>query len=206
MKPTVIERSPEAAYAAGKYRGDVAEGYDAKRENNPKWIAEQRIIRSMLFDLPPQTKVLDIPCGTGRLFEFYKEFDFTVLGMDINEDMLIQARKKRDALGLLNVTLHKGDILALPVQDGAFDVTLNIRLFNWLSPVDVAQALINMQRIARHRIIFNVRVANHPRVRGYDLITTALWMREHNEGGRPWKIARDEEIVPNYRMIMLEPK
>lgn len=200
---TKIERSPEAAYAAGKYQGAVASGYDAKRADNPKWIAEQRIIRGMLFDLPPQTKVLDIPCGTGRLFEFYKEFDFTVLGMDINEDMLAQARARRDALAMLNVSLHKGDILNLPIQNGAFDATLNIRLFNWLSPTDVCTALIEMQRIARHRVIFNVRVANHPRVRGYDLITTALWMFEHRDGGRPWRIVKDEEIVPDYRMIML---
>ena len=198
-----LDRSPEAAYAHAKYRGDVAAGYDEKRETNPKWIAEQRIIRGMLFDLPPKTKVLDVPCGTGRLFEFYREFDFTVLGVDINDDMLEQSRAKIRAMDLLNVTLHKGDILKLAMQDGAVDVALNIRLYNWLSPIDVCNALLEMQRIARHRIIFNVRVRNHPRVRGYDLITAALWLHEHDRRGRPWKIIKDETIVENYQMIML---
>lgn len=200
------ERSPEATYAAGKYRGAIAANYDAKREDSPKWHAENRIVRDFLFDLPPKTIVLDLPTGTGRFLPLYHDLDLTVLACDINEDMLAEARKKRDAAHMLNVSFHKMDILRNGLASQSVDVALNIRLFNWLSPPDVCNALVEMQRICRRRVIFNVRVANHSRVRGYDLINAALWIWANNAPeNRPWKIARDEEILENYRMIMLEP-
>ena len=55
---------------AEKYVGQVAQGYDAKREQSPKWQIEQRVIEDMLSDLPAESVVLDCPVGTGRFLPF----------------------------------------------------------------------------------------------------------------------------------------
>src|SRR3990167_6389150 len=82
---------------AEKYHGPVAENYDAKREETPKWQAEQRIVEDMLSDLPSGSWVLDCPVGTGRFLQFYAGKGFIVRAMDLSSDMLDKARKKGNA-------------------------------------------------------------------------------------------------------------
>ena len=151
------------AHGADKYHGAVAEGYDAKREDSPKWKAEQRIIEDMLGDLPAETKVLDVPIGTGRFIEFYREKGFKVLGVDRSDDMLrVASDKVGDAQ---NITLLTGDILKLNMLgDKSFDVALMVRLTRWLSPEDCTKAIHELARVTRKRIVFTTRLrhATHP--------------------------------------------
>ena len=51
----------EAGHGARKYSGEVAQGYDQKREDSPKWQAEQAIIESMLDELPSDACVVSFP-------------------------------------------------------------------------------------------------------------------------------------------------
>ena len=81
-------------HGAGKYHGAIAEGYDAKRENTPKWIIEQKFIEDMLSTLIEGSWILDIPCGTGRFFKFYQERKHIVRALDMSQDMLNEARLK----------------------------------------------------------------------------------------------------------------
>jgi hypothetical protein len=46
--------------------GAIAQNYDAKRENSPKWQTEQKIVESMLDGIADGDWVLDVPIGTGR--------------------------------------------------------------------------------------------------------------------------------------------
>lgn len=201
---TTIEWPPDEAsppgstqtdHAARKYRGEVASSYDAKRMDSPKWLAENRIVADMLKDIPRGSSVLDCPVGTGRFLSLYRERGLTVIAMDISPDMLAEARKKWDGRDD-QIVFETGDIRQTGLLDKSVDVALAVRLFNWFEPIDVVHALRELQRIARVRIIFNVRVRNHPRTRGYDLIKISL---------NGWHIARDDEIVENYQMIALEP-
>src|SRR5690606_38134070 len=69
-----------------KYRGEIAAGYEARRRLQVKWKAEDRIVREMLSELPPETVLLDIPVGTGRFIPFYEERDFRVIGLDVRSE------------------------------------------------------------------------------------------------------------------------
>jgi ubiquinone/menaquinone biosynthesis C-methylase UbiE len=194
IEPSQQPQAPRQG--ADKYFGDVAKGYDQKREADPKWVIEQRIITGMMSDLPPDTIVLDCPVGTGRFLPFYIDKDFQILGMDKSVDMLKEAAKKVDpkrARGELRI----GDVRNTGLPDKCVDVAVNCRITRWLSPEDCQQMFREMQRVASKRIIWTARVANHVHARTVELFEQAL------QPG--WKITRNEAgYVLDYRILMAE--
>lgn len=185
----------ESPSGAEKYHGAIAQGYDAKRDHDPKWKIEQAIIEDMLNYQPSGSWVLDIPCGTGRFFKAYHDLGFVVRGMDRSADMLQQAAYK--VVDPQKVKLQVGDVRSIGLYDRSVDVAVMCRLTRWLSPSDCVLALKELQRVARHQIIFTARVRNHPHARSYDLFQSAL------DG---WKIYRDEAGADlDYRIIELRP-
>lgn len=197
--PPASQQQPQAQmHGAGKYHGAIATGYDAKRESDPKWIIEQKIITGMLDDLPPETIVFDCPVGTGRFLPFYIEKGFHFIGMDMSLDMLMEAGRKVEPLKAQAVgELHQGDVRDTKLADKSVDAVVNCRITRWLSPSDCQVMLKEMQRIARQRIIWTARVANHPHARTVELFEEAL------EG---WAIVRNEPGVDlDYRIIQARP-
>lgn len=194
LPPAQPQQPQPQAQGAGKYYGPIASGYDAKRENDPKWTIEQRIIEDMLSDLPggldddgqPKTTILDCPVGTGRFIPFCVEKGFYILGMDKSGDMLKQAQAKVAPLMARAMgELREGDVRATGLPDKSVDVAINCRITRWLSPSDCQQMLREMQRVARQRIIWTARVANHPHARTVELFEAALdgWAIVRNEAG-----------------------
>jgi ubiquinone/menaquinone biosynthesis C-methylase UbiE len=188
--PTPVETN-----GARKFQGAIAEEYDKKREQSPKWTIEQAHIEDMLSDLPSGSIVFDCPCGTGRFFSFYHLRGLKFVGMDISPDMLMQAANRVVDPSMCD--LMEGDIRATGGADKIVDASVMCRLTRWLSPDDCVLALKELQRITKSKIIFTARVRNHPHARTYALIESAL------DG---WKIARDEAGADlDYRIIELRP-
>ena len=184
---------------AGKYHGAIAAGYDAKRRDDPKRILAKRIIEDMLADVPAGSWVLDCPCGTGRFLPFCESKGLIYVGVDVSRDMLMQAAAK--VRNPQKIRLEEGSIFALPRGDKSIDVSLMIDVTRWLigdyGPAGIVNALTEMQRVTRQRIILTARVRNHKFAVTYDLIKSAL------DG---WKIHRDEAGIDlDYRIIELRP-
>jgi Methylase involved in ubiquinone/menaquinone biosynthesis len=202
---------------AAKYVGQVAEGYDAKREQSPKWQLEQRIIEVMLSDLGAGASVLDCPVGTGRFLKFYAGKGLEFIGADISGDMLVQsalklvpenhvaawvaACNKANQIMPFRVpgkgVLTIGDIRQIGLPDKSVDAAVACRITRWLSPDDCQKMFRELQRVCRKRIIWTARVANHVHARSIDLFESAL--------APGWKIIRNEAGVDmDYRVIMAE--
>ena len=77
-----------------KYYDEVAKGYDAKRQDSPKWKEEDRIVKDFMATLKTGAKVLDIPCGSGRFIPYAELRKFHYTGVDISDDMLAESSKK----------------------------------------------------------------------------------------------------------------
>ena len=194
--PQVQPQATPLQSGAGKYYGPVATGYDVKRVNDPKWTLEQRIIESYLSDLPADSIVLDCPVGTGRFLPFYVTKGFQILGMDLSMDMLTQA-SRRDLPGPAKGELRPGDVRATGLPDNSVDAAVMCRLTRWLSPADCQVAFKELQRVARKRIVWTARVANHPHARSVELFEQAL------QPG--WRIVRNQAgIDTDYRILMAE--
>lgn len=183
-------------HALSKYRGAIAEGYDAKRETSEKWLTEDRLVKDMLADLLEGSWILDCPVGTGRFLPYYAEKKWLVRALDASDDMLNQAIKKAGPGGL-HVWFGLANILDSRVWSKSVDAAVMVRLSRWLSPPEFVVALRELQRIARKRIVFTARVRNHVHTRDYEMIRSAL---------NGWHIARDEAGADqDYRIIALEP-
>src|SRR3990167_79499 len=145
---------------AGKYNGAIAKGYDAKRDDTEKRKAEDRIMRGMLIDLPRGTSVLDVPVGSGHFIPLYEELGFNVLGLDISDDMLREASQKASGD---DTFLRLGDARKIDLPDQSYDVAICIRLMRWLETKETQlKVLSELKRVARKRVIFNVRTETGP--------------------------------------------
>jgi ubiquinone/menaquinone biosynthesis C-methylase UbiE len=188
---------PKDKAGADKYHGEVADGYDAKREEQPKWHEENRIVREMLSDLPSGTSVVDVPVGTGRFIPLYEELGFHVHGLDISDDMLRKAAEKAKAD---TTYLRLGDARSIDAPDGSYDVAMCIRLMRWLETKETQLRVISeLIRVSRKRVIFNVRTETGPLPLTHDAVDAFL-----SETG--WRVARREQIIDDFTMFQLEPK
>ncbi len=136
---------------ARKYFGDIAAGYEARREPQAKWQREQAVISEWLCRYPAGTRVLDCPVGTGRFLPLYVAHEFEVTGIDISPDMLRVAKTKAAP----GQALRKGSIFDLGGE--APDVSLAIRIMNLIDVADMQRALRELQRVTRQDIVFNLR-------------------------------------------------
>ena len=126
-------------------RSEIARRYD---ENAARYddittynrAAAERLVAA----LPdrPYRSLLDVGCGTGFASSaLHRRAGLTAItGVDVSEQMLAQMRDKfADSAGAV-LTLHRADVLAMPVPDGAFDVVLASMALHWFPRRDQAIA------------------------------------------------------------------
>jgi arsenite methyltransferase len=97
--------------------------------------------------LSPGESVIDAGCGPGFLCEEMADAvgpQGRVLGIDRSDDLLAFARGK-NTRGWL--AYDKGDVLALEVADGAFDVGVSVQVLEYVG--DVGGALAELYRVLR---------------------------------------------------------
>lgn len=136
------------------YVGSKARSYEAKRRKQATWQPEHNFVAEQIQGA---ASVLDCPVGTGRFLPIYRDAGIDVLGVDVSEDMLAEAR--RHEYGRLEVgsVFDLGD--ELPVRD----VAVCVRFLNWLDIETVEQTLGILSARARE-VLASVRLSSgHPR-------------------------------------------
>ena len=192
------EQSPEQG--SRKYTGAVAQGYDEKREKSEKWKVEQSVIENMLSDLAHGDYVLDVPCGTGRFFDFYNKQGLIIRAMDISADMIEIARKKNESE--FTWFAQRNLLEGTGLDPKSVDAAVMCRMTRWLSPEECGVALHNLMTVTRKKIVFTARVRSHPHARTYEMIQG--WLDTAPE---KWGIYRDEPGAEDaYRIIELRPE
>jgi ubiquinone/menaquinone biosynthesis C-methylase UbiE len=138
-----------------QYCGDAARQYERSRTGAAKWAAEQEELERLADQIPPGSRVLDVPVGTGRFAELLigKEIEF--VGIDVSEDMIAEARKKIG--GATQFTFELGSIFHLPLADKMMDATFCIRFLNWLEIAEVEEALRELRRVTRGHVVIAIR-------------------------------------------------
>jgi len=81
----------------------IAERYDRERFSSISGRVfnslEKSVIRAAFRDVPKTARILDLPCGTGRLASALLESGFSVEGVDISAAMLDVAKRKLHSFG-----------------------------------------------------------------------------------------------------------
>lgn len=78
-----------------------------------------------MLDLQPGCRVLDAPCGSGRLSRPLANLGATVLGVDQSEELLAAGERNRGELATDRLRYMKHD-LGSPLFETGFDVACNI--------------------------------------------------------------------------------
>lgn len=135
------------------YYGDIATRYDEDRKVEALWEVEQDYVRRWVETLPEGTKVLDIPCGTGRFVPFFTDRKITLLARDISADMVAEISRRYPQV-LVDVGV--ADAERLPFADDSVDAVLSWRFIHLLPPLVVERALREFSRVCRGDIIVEV--------------------------------------------------
>lgn len=146
----------------------VAENYDKDRFSNLKGklenYLETKAITLALKDFPNNTKILDVPCGTGRITEVLLKKGFNVTGIDISESMLKVAKKKLEKYPNLD-NLVVGDAENLPFDDDFFYGVVSVRFFGHIPYDTQINVLKEFARISNKYIIVGYPIKNT--IRGF---------------------------------------
>lgn len=115
-------------------------------------LLEKKAILRALSSVPEEGRVLDIPCGTGRITELLLERGHAVVAADISSEMLEAARSKLAGFANLEC-LDLADAERLQYEDHEFDAVTSIRLMNHVPPETRIAMLREMARVSRGAVI-----------------------------------------------------
>jgi len=116
--------------------------------------AERRIIADLLARTG-SGPVLDVPCGTGRLFPVLAAAGREVVGGDASPEMLTLARQAAEAAGLA-CRLAVLDARRLPFPDGSVDLAMAVRLLHRVrTSAERVAVLAELARVSRRWVLFS---------------------------------------------------
>jgi ubiquinone/menaquinone biosynthesis C-methylase UbiE len=117
--------------------------------NALEWVVEHlafRAWRAKLWSyLGGEQRVLEVGVGTGKNFPYHPA-DVDVVGLDLSERMLAQARQKRREMGT-HVPLVQLDAQRMAFADDIFDAA--VATFVFCSVPDPVQGLREIRRVVR---------------------------------------------------------
>src|SRR5262249_52380702 len=127
-------------------------------------------------------RVLDLPCGTGRLLPGLATRATRIVGCDIALPMLLEAGKKAPRTATGGTHLMAGNAEQLPFADGTFDAVVSCRFLRHVPRSMRVSLMREMGRVTCAWVIVDPRWACHPR-----------YLREFARGllSLPWRL-------PNY--------
>lgn len=113
--------------------------------------------------LSTEDRVLDAPCGHGRIANPLAERGCEVVGLDRSAPFLGRAREDAASRGVDDrVGYHRGDMRELPWDDDAFDAALNaFTSFGYFDDAGNRRVLAELARVVRPGGRVLVDVVNH---------------------------------------------
>ncbi len=115
-----------------KYAGRAGDFYSSEEgriyeKNAIRNIQAKILLRGLqLAQFPAHSKLLDVGCGTGLGMEILKELEYDVAGIDVSEELLAMACKKK-------LTVKYGDMREIPFPASSFDGIVSISALQWVS-------------------------------------------------------------------------
>jgi ubiquinone/menaquinone biosynthesis C-methylase UbiE len=125
------------------------------RENAAKWdlirtlyLANERVEQAMLAAVGDKVgDHLDVGTGTGQVIRLFGNRVQHALGIDASREMLAVARANLESANLPHCQVRQGDLMALPINDGAMDLVTIHHVLHFLA--DPAAAVKEAARTLR---------------------------------------------------------
>lgn len=134
---------------------DDAEAVAYQDRKASKHAAELRLIDRAFAAVPRGQRVLDIPCGGGRVMMHLATQGYRVSGADISEGMLKVARAKAAQLGR-DCSIDWQDAENLTYPDKNFDTIICFRLFHHFPTAEIRQRVVReLCRVSAENVILS---------------------------------------------------
>lgn len=134
---------------------DVADHYDSERFESLVGRLYHRLqcraLRRCLRHVPGGSRIVDVPCGTGRMLPLLLCYASSVIGMDVSEPMMRHARRRLNGQG--RVCFVRGDAKAMPLADRSVDAVFCIRFAMHLKPAERSAVLQEFARVSRNHVV-----------------------------------------------------
>jgi len=129
--------------------------YEKKRYSTPDQRAvdlrERKLLTKILMGLDTFDKVLDIPCGYGRMYYVLKERSRLYTGSDVSKEMVLRL-KSRSGVGKGVV----GNIYSLPFKDESFEMVLSWRIFQHINTREKREkAFSELSRVSKRWVLIS---------------------------------------------------
>lgn len=138
-------RLARAAQAAAYFEENAQEWSRLRSLHLPEQDIEARILS--LADDRQMSLFIDMGTGTGRMLEIFANHYAAAIGYDLSHEMLSIARANLDRAGITNAQVRHGDILALPLENGAADCVCLHQVLHFL--VDPGAAVTEAARLLK---------------------------------------------------------
>lgn len=200
----------------------VAERYDRERFSGlPGRVfnaLERRLIHRAFQPIPRALRVLDLPCGTGRLAEKLLEDGFSVEGVDISAPMLEVARRKLQRFGTRFQT-RVGDVHRLASENPkSYDVALCARVLMHFPLDQQIEFLGSVAKLTRGTVVFSQslstpyqrmrrkfkRLLGHQAPANYPITTRELKLLLEGAGLREVRRYRLSPLISEAALIVTE--
>jgi ubiquinone/menaquinone biosynthesis C-methylase UbiE len=112
--------------------------------DRPGWDDARTELASAIAALPP-ARTLDVACGTGFLTQHLRG---EIVGLDASERMLANARRR-----VPRAEFVRGDAIALPFPDGAFERLFTSYFYCHLEEEARARFLLEARRVAAELVV-----------------------------------------------------
>jgi SAM-dependent methyltransferase len=166
-------------------RKSLAEKYPSEYSNGWRDRRELACIVECLSAIPAGSKVLDLPCGTGRMTRTLVERGYDVTCADASPAMLARAKDQYAAYrvergtAVPNVDFSVRDVLATGFANDEFDGISCIRLFHHFSEADTRRrALAELRRICHGPIVVTF-------LNSFALDRISIWLKARVKGKKP---------------------
>ncbi len=121
-----------------------------------RWFTARRAV-----ELMPRGDAVDLGCGPGHLVIRLARMapDLQVTGIDLSDEMLVEAEKYARRSGLQDrIAFKKGDVARIPFPDSSLDLVVStLSLHHWSDPVGVLDEIARVLRPGGSYLVFDLR-------------------------------------------------
>lgn len=136
-----------------KYDGKHSRNYQVRKPR--KHQAEMRLIDRAFALVPKNHRVLDVPCGGGRVMIHLAKKGYQASGADLSESMLAIARDHVSEADL-PCTVERQDLEKLSYADRYFDSIVCFRLFHHFPTPEIRQRVVSeLCRVAATSVVLS---------------------------------------------------
>ena len=127
----LVEIRAARAHMAARYFAAHAADWDRLRSLH---VPDDRVEAALGEMIGPGRigALLDLGAGAGRMLELFAGQASRAVGVDQSTAMLAVARAAMERAGLRHVQLRQGDVYALPVQGGSYDLVILHQVLHYL--------------------------------------------------------------------------